>query len=130
VSQELLRKAAEKSIKQVVPSFSIGDTVNVSVKVKEGEKERVQVFRGVVIKRRGGGIGETFTVRRIVANEGVERTFPIHSPALQSVVVVRGGKTRRAKLYFLRERVGKSTRLREKGIETAVAQAVAPAKAE
>jgi large subunit ribosomal protein L19 len=134
VSQELLRKAAEKSIKQVKPSFNIGDTVNVSVKVKEGEKERTQVFRGVVIKRRGGGIGETFTVRRIVANEGVERTFPIHSPTLQNVEVVRGGKTRRAKLYFLRERVGKSTRLREKGIEAAAVVAPAapdaPAKAE
>ena len=126
MSQELLRKAAEKSIKQVKPSFSIGDTVNVSVKVKEGEKERTQVFRGVVIKRRGGGIGETFTVRRIVANEGVERTFPIHCPSLQSVEVVRGGKTRRAKLYFLRDRVGKSTRLRETSIDSARAVKVSP----
>jgi len=83
------------------------------VRIVEGEKERIQVFGGVVIAKRGGGIHETFTVRRIVNNEGVERVFPIHSPRVDSVEVIRSGKTRRAKLYFLRDRVGKATRLKE-----------------
>ncbi len=95
------------------PKFHIGDMVNVSVRIVEGEKERVQVFRGTVIARRGGGVAETFTVRRIVNNEGVERTFPLHSPLMVGVEVVRSGKTRRAKLYYLRDRVGKATRLRD-----------------
>jgi large subunit ribosomal protein L19 len=83
------------------------------VRIVEGDKERIQVFGGVVIAKRGGGIHETFTVRRIVNNEGVERVFPIHSPRVDSVEVVRSGKTRRAKLYFLRDRAGKATRLKE-----------------
>jgi len=113
VTQELLRKAAAGSMKKEVPSFTIGDTVNVSVRIIEGDKERIQVFRGVVIRRSGGGVSETFTVRRIVANEGVERTFPLHSPRVAGIEVVRSGKVRRAKLYFLRDRVGKATRLRD-----------------
>jgi len=113
VSQELLKKAAEASMKADVPDFQIGDTVNVHVRIVEGDKERVQVFTGTVISRRGSGISETFTVRRIVSNEGVERTFPLHSPRVDDVVVVRSGKTRRAKLYFLRDRIGKATRLKE-----------------
>lgn len=112
MNQELLEKAAAGSLKEQVPSFRIGDTVNVSVRIVEGEKERIQVFRGTVIRRRGGGVSETFTVRRIVSNEGVERTFPLHSPRLVGVEVIRSGKTRRAKLYYLRDRVGKATRLR------------------
>ena len=119
MTQELLAKAAAKSIKTSLPRFAVGDTVNVSVRVIEGDKERTQLFRGTVIKRRGGGIGETFTVRRMVGNEGVERTFPIHSPSVLGVEVVRSGRTRRAKLYYLRERVGKATRLRDKAIEGA-----------
>ena len=113
MSKELLKKAAAGSLKKEVPSFRVGDTVNVSTRIVEGEKERIQVFRGTVIRRSGGGVGETFTVRRIVNNEGVERTFPLHSPNVVGVEVVRSGKTRRSKLYFLRGRVGKATRLRD-----------------
>ena len=113
MSQELLNKAAESSMKAEVPDFQIGDTVNVSVRIVEGEKERVQVFTGAVIARRGAGISETFTVRRIANNQGVERIFPIHSPKVAGIEVVRGGKVRRAKLYYLRDRVGKATRLKE-----------------
>lgn len=111
MTQELIRKVESKYRKAVPVAFQVGDTVNVSVRIVEGDKARVQVFRGVVIKRRGGGTGETFTARRIVNNEGVERTFPTHSPSLVGVEVVRSGKTRRAKLYFLRDRIGKATRL-------------------
>ena len=113
MSQELLNKAVAGSLKENPPEFRVGDTVNVSVRITEGEKERTQVFRGTVIARKGGGVAETFTVRRIVNNEGVERTFPLHSPSLIDVEVVRSGQTRRAKLYYLRDRVGKATRLRD-----------------
>ena len=113
MSQELLKKASAKSLKADPPKFEVGDTVTVSVKIVEGEKERVQAFRGTVIRRQGRGVGETFTVRRIVANEGVERTFPLHSPQVVGVEVVRSGRTRRSKLFFLRKRVGRSTRLRD-----------------
>lgn len=108
-----MNKAAESSMKAEVPTFQVGDTVNVSVRIIEGEKERVQVFNGTVIARRGSGISETFTVRRIVNNQGVERVFPLHSPRVSGVEVVRSGKTRRAKLYFLRDRIGKATRLKD-----------------
>lgn len=113
MSQELLKKAAESSMKSEIPVFRIGDTVNVSVRIVEGEKERTQVFTGTVIARRGWGISETFTVRRVVNNQGVERIFPLHSPKVAGVEVVRSGKARRAKLYFLRDRIGKATRLKE-----------------
>lgn len=113
VSQELLKKVAGRSMKKEVPEFHVGDTVNVSVRIVEGEKERIQVFTGTVIGRRGSGISETFTVRRIVNNEGVERIFPVHSPKVAGIEVVRRGKVRRAKLYYLRERIGKATRLKE-----------------
>ena len=113
MSQELLKIAAQGSIKTDVPQFEIGDTVKVSVRIIEGEKQRIQVFTGTVIARKGAGVSETFTVRRIVNNEGVERVFPIHSPKVAGVEVVRGGKSRRAKLYFLRDRIGKATRLKE-----------------
>jgi large subunit ribosomal protein L19 len=114
VSQELLNKAVQASFRKDIPAFKVGDTVDVSVRIIEGEKERVQVFSGTVIRRSGGGISENFTVRRIVNNEGVERSFPVHSPRIAGVKVVRSGKVRRAKLYFLRQRVGKATRLKEK----------------
>ena len=113
MSQELMKKVAESSMKTDVPKFSVGDTVNVLVRIVEGEKERTQTFTGVVIARSGSGIGETFRVRRIVGGQGVERVFPIHSPKVAGVEVVRGGQTRRAKLYFLRDRVGKATRLKD-----------------
>lgn len=93
--------------------FRVGDTVDVATKIKEGDKERVQVFTGTVIMRKGSGLTETFTVRRIVNNEGVERIFPVHSPLVASVSVRRSGRTRRAKLFYLRQRVGKAVRLKE-----------------
>lgn len=101
-------------VKSNPPKFEIGDTVSVGVRIVEGNKTRVQPYIGVVIARRGSGTGETFTVRRIVNNEGVERIFPLHSPSLVSVEVTRHGKTRRAKLYYLRDRVGKARKLRER----------------
>jgi len=113
VSKELMDKAVAATMKKDVPSFAIGDTVNVSVRIVEGDRERIQVFSGVVIARKGGGIEETFTVRRIVNNEGVERVFPVHSPRVADVEVVRSGRVRRAKLYYLRDRKGKATRLKD-----------------
>lgn len=95
------------------PAFSIGDTINVHVRIIEGEKERIQVFQGVLISKNGRGINKTITVRRIVANEGVERIFPLHSPRISKIEVVRRGDARRAKLYYLRDRTGKSRRLRD-----------------
>lgn len=106
----------QANMKSDVPHFDVGDTVSVGVKIVEGNKERVQPFIGVVIGRRGGGMTESFTVRRIVNNEGVERIFPVHSPRIASIEVQRHGKTRRAKLYYLRDRVGKSRRLRERRV--------------
>src|SRR6266480_6407008 len=102
------------SMKETVPHFEIGDTVDVHVRILEGDKERIQIFNGVVIARSGSGSREMFTVRRIVAGEGVERKFPLHSPKIAKVDVKRSGVTRRAKLYYLRDRVGKAVRLRER----------------
>jgi large subunit ribosomal protein L19 len=134
VSQELLNKAVADSMKQDVPQFEVGDTVKVHCRIIEGEKQRIQMFIGTVIARSNGGIAETFTVRRIVNNAGVERTFPIHSPKVADIEVVRRGKTRRAKLYYLRDRVGKATRIKEirapSKKERAAAEAAAKAKAE
>jgi large subunit ribosomal protein L19 len=101
-------------LKKEPHQFQVGDTVDVSTRIVEGEKERIQVFSGTVIMRKGSGINETFTVRRIVNNEGVERIFPAHSPYVSKVVVRRSGQNRRAKLFYLRDRVGKSVRLTEK----------------
>ena len=100
--------------KKDIPQFEIGDTVDVHVRILEGQKERVQIFNGVVIAKRGGGMNEMFTVRRIVQGEGVERIFPLHSPKIAKIEVKRTGRVRRAKLYYLRKRVGKATRLRER----------------
>ena len=113
MSEKLLKIAAAGSMKTEVPEFKVGDTVNVSVRIVEGDRERVQVFSGIVIARRGGGINETFTVRRIANNEGVERVFPLHSPKVADIEVLRSGRTRRAKLFYLRDRTGKATRLKE-----------------
>lgn len=104
----------EAALKKDIPDFAIGDQVDVHQRILEGEKERVQVFSGVVISRRGEGMRESFTVRRIVQGEGVERIFPLHSPKIAKVEVKRTGAVRRAKLYYLRDRVGKATRLRER----------------
>ena len=109
-----LEQVEEKSLKKEVPQFDIGDTVEVHTKILEGEKQRVQIFSGVVIARSGSGPREMFVVRRIVAGEGVERKFPLHSPHVDEVVVKRSSVVRRAKLYFLRDRVGKAVRLKER----------------
>jgi large subunit ribosomal protein L19 len=114
MSQQLLAMVEKSSLKTEVPQFSIGDTVDVHTRILEGGKERIQIFNGVVIARSGSGSRETFTVRRIVQGEGVERKFPIHSPRIAKVDVKRSGVVRRAKLYFLRDRVGKAVRLRER----------------
>ena len=111
VKTELLDAAESKSLKKNIPHFEIGDTVDVRCRIIEGDKERVQIFTGIVIARKGRGINETFTVRRIVDNEGVERIFPLHSPNVVDIKPIRSGKTRRAKLYFLRRRTGKAVRL-------------------
>lgn len=110
----LLQIVEDSAKKAHPPKFQIGDTVTVNVRIVEGEKERVQAYTGVVIGRRGKGMGETFTVRRIVNNEGVERIFPLHSPKIAGVEIVRSGHVRRAKLFYLRDRVGKSRRVRDK----------------
>ncbi|MEQ8854352.1 50S ribosomal protein L19 [Gimesia sp.] len=112
--QELLKKVEESSLREEPLEFEIGDTVDVHTRIKEGSKERIQVFTGVVIARRGSGTRENFTVRRIVAGEGVERIFPVHSPKIAKLDVKRHGRVRRAKLYYLRDRVGKATRLTER----------------
>ncbi len=111
---QLLDSVENKSLKEKVPYFEIGDTVEVRCRIKEGEKTRIQLFAGTVIARSGRGINETFTVRRVIGDEGVERIFPLHSPNVVDVVAIRSGKTRRAKLYFLRDRTGKSVRLPHK----------------
>ena len=103
-----------------VPPFRAGDTVRVNVRVKEGEKERIQAFEGVCIARRGSGVSETFTVRKISNGVGVERIFPVHSPMLAEIIVARRGRVRRAKLYYLRNLTGKATRIREKKVRVAV----------
>jgi len=108
-----MRRIEQAFLREELPEFDVGDVVDVHVLIREGEKERIQVFNGTVIGRRGGGMGATFTVRRIVQGQGVERTFPLHSPYVKSVEVKRSGRTRRAKLYFLRDRTGKATRLKE-----------------
>jgi large subunit ribosomal protein L19 len=109
-AEEVARVSEGKSI----PEFSPGDTLRVNVKIKEGERERVQAYEGVCIARSGGGINANFTVRKISFGEGVERVFPLHSPNVESVTVVRKGKVRRAKLYYLRDRRGKSARIAER----------------
>ena len=127
-----VRQVEKALLRTDLPRPDVGDTVAVSVKVKEGDKERVQIFTGTVIGMRGGGLGESFTVRRIVAGEGVERIFPLHSPVIAGIEVQKKGRVRRAKLKYLRDRKGKSTRLTtligEEG-EGAKAEAAAPAPA-
>lgn len=112
--RELIRLADQHCRKSDPPQFEVGDTVDVHTKILEGEKERIQIFTGTVIARAGSDMNETFTVRRIVAGEGVERKFPLHSPRVEKVVVKRSSIVRRAKLYFLRDRVGKAVRLKER----------------
>ena len=119
---ELLDAVESKSLKSKVPYFETGDSVEVHCRIKEGTKTRVQIFSGTVIARKGRGINETFTVRRRIGDEGVERIFPLHSPNVVDVVAIRSGKVRRAKLYYLRERSGKATRLRQRHTTHTVAK--------
>lgn len=110
---DAIKQIAQDSMKSELPAFSIGDTVKVSVNIREGERERVQLFEGTVIAKKGSGISETFTVRRMSYGVGVERVFPMHSPNVKDVQVVRRGRVRRAKLYYLRDRVGKAAKVKE-----------------
>ena len=110
---DLIKAFTNEQLKETVPSFEIGDTVRVENKIKEGNRERIQLFEGTIIAKNGGGISETFTVRRVSYGVGVEKTFPVHSPNVEKVEIVRHGKVRRAKLYYLRDRVGKSSKVKE-----------------
>ena len=138
MSQDIIAAVQQSQLKTDLPVVTPGDNVDVHVRIIEGVKERIQVFSGVVMKIQGGGLDQTFTVRRIVANEGVERTFPMHSPRIAKIDIVRRGDNRRAKLYYLRDRVGKKRRLRDqrRGVdalaarEASVKQAKAAAPAE
>jgi large subunit ribosomal protein L19 len=121
VNTALLDKVESKCLKTNIPHFEIGDLVDVSCRIKEGEKERIGIFSGTVISRKGRGINAFFTVRRIVAGEGVERIFPLNSPNITDIKATRSGKTRRAKLYYLRERTGKATKLAHEHSEHTVA---------
>lgn len=118
MKNRLIALVEEASLKKEIAKFEIGDTVDVHLRILEGQKERIQVFSGVVIARRGEGMREMFTVRRIVQGEGVERQFPLNSPKIAKIEVKRTGRVRRAKLYYLRDRVGKATRLRERKSKT------------
>lgn len=110
---DALKTITIQSMKTEIPQFKIGDTVKISVKIREGERERIQMFEGTVIARKGSGIAETFTVRRVSYGVGVERVFPIHSPNVVDVKVIRNGRVRRSKLYYLRDRVGKAAKVKE-----------------
>lgn len=110
---DALKIIAQDSMKENAPKFQIGDTVKVAVKIREGSRERIQMFEGTVIAMKGSGISETFTVRRLSYGVGIERVFPLHSPNVEKVEVVRSGKVRRAKLYYLRDRVGKAAKVKE-----------------
>ncbi|MEO0476660.1 MAG: 50S ribosomal protein L19 [Planctomycetota bacterium] len=144
MSQDIIAGVQQSQLKTDLPEITVGANVDVHVRIIEGAKERIQVFSGVVIKMQNGGLDQTMTVRRIVANEGVERTFPLHSPRIAKIEVTRRGDARRAKLYYLRDRVGKKRRLRDqrRGLEALAvretarqesakqAEAAAPAEAE
>ena len=110
---DIIKAIEKENMKDTVENFNIGDTVKVSVRIKEGDKERIQIFQGTVIKRQNAGLNETFTVRKISSGVGVERTFPVHSPKVAKIEVTRKGKVRRAKLYYLRDRVGKAAKTKE-----------------
>ena len=114
MTNKIIESIEQKYLKKEVPEFHVGDTVDVATRIIEGEKERIQVFSGTIIMVKGAGVNQTFTVRRIVNNEGVERIFPTHSPFISKVTVRRSGESRRAKLFYLRQRVGKAVRLADK----------------
>lgn len=111
---EIIKQIEAEQIRNDLPEFNVGDTIKIDVRIKEGEKERIQTFEGTVLKRQNGGLRETFTVRRVAYNVGVERTFPVNSPSIAKITVVRKGKVRRAKLFYLRDRVGKAAKVKER----------------
>lgn len=111
---DIVEQVSREQLREGIPQFGPGDTLRVNVRVREGEKERIQAFEGICIARKGGGVSETFTVRKVSGGIGVERIFPVHSPSLESIEVVRRGRVRRAKLYYLRALRGKASRIREK----------------
>ena len=113
----VLNSIVQEYIKTDIPAFNVGDTVKVHVKIKEGNRERIQIFEGFVLKRQNGGIGETFTVRRIASGVGVEKTFPLHSPLVEKIEVVRRGKVRRARLHYMRQRTGKSAKIKSRDVK-------------
>ncbi|MEG0772295.1 50S ribosomal protein L19 [Clostridium sp.] len=110
---DIIRAIEAEHLRNDLPQFNVGDSVKVHIRIKEGNKERVQVFEGTVLKRQNGGVRETFTVRRVAYNVGVEKTFPVNSPVIEKVEVIRRGKVRRAKLFYLRNRVGKAAKVKE-----------------
>lgn len=128
MSQDLIKSVEQSQYKSDLPDLHVGDTVDAHLRIVEGEKERVQVFSGVIIKKQGTGISASVTIRRIVANEGVERTVPLNSPRVDKIEVVRHGHVRRSKLYYLRDRVGKKRRLRDRrrGLGNAATGATKP----
>ena len=111
---DLIKELESQQLKKEMPVINVGDTVRVHVKIKEGSRERIQVFEGIVIAKKHGGVSETFTVRRVAHGCGIERVFPLHSPTVEKVEIVREGKVRRAKLYYLRDRVGKAAKVKER----------------
>ena len=110
---DIIRAIEAEQIRTDLPAFNVGDTVKVHLKIKEGTRERIQLFEGVVLKKQNGGLRETFTVRRVAYNVGVEKTFPVNAPTIEKLEVVRKGKVRRAKLFYLRDRIGKAAKVRE-----------------
>jgi large subunit ribosomal protein L19 len=114
MNQNIIKTIDNEQLRNDLPNFNVGDTVKVHLKVKEGKRERVQIFEGVVLKKQNGGVSETFTVRKISYGVGVEKTLPIHSPKIDKIEVVREGRVRRAKLNYLRDRLGKSAKVKEK----------------
>lgn len=115
--QDIIREIEKEQMKKEIPSFKVGDTVRVSAKIVEGTRERIQIFEGVVLKRQNGGVRETFTVRRISYGVGVEKTWPLHSPRVDKIEVVRRGVVRRARLFYLRSRIGKAAKVKEQIIK-------------
>lgn len=111
---DIMQAVGQEYLKSEVPVFNVGDTVKVFIKIKEGTRERIQIFEGFVLKKQNGGVGETFTVRRLASGVGVEKTFPLHSPKIDKIEVVRQGDVRRAKLNYMKERTGKAARIKSK----------------
>ena len=114
MNQNIIKTIENEQLRNDLPKFNVGDTVKVHLKVKEGKRERIQIFEGVVLKKQNGGVSETFTVRKISYGVGVEKTLPVHSPKIEKIEIVREGRVRRAKLNYLRERLGKSAKVKEK----------------